>query len=346
MPKHRSVTVSLVNTGLIIEEFHYGPYSRYWWKTSTTNKENTTHFPLRIGQKTKTCLNNRDFFVTIIAGNKDDVMLPGYLCQSGIYVSQTENDPSKAVSSLYTQIFANETRFSGPLVLGWQDEVMIDQLLSDVLFIPILVSIGSLKVFIYGMGVSLQASWFNAGSGYKSSLVHKFDGNKQAIYVSRIEDNKCILEIYQDGQMKKKFEDESPIAVWKASGQLKKYNGNLLFGLENSLVQTFIHQHTIPTCIPKDWNNIFIMESLYNYYLKRRTISNINWHQFFLDWFEQESPIIEIYSQLQIRYPKHHQFSDRELRAWQSMLRAAGSHNVTPWTHKESEVMHLLFKFI
>jgi len=127
------------------------------------------------------------------------------------------------------------------LVLGWQNEIIIDQLLSDVLFIPILVSISSLKVFIYEIGVSLQASWFNVDSGYKSSLVHKFDGNKQAIYVSQIEDNKCILEIYQDGQIKKKFEDELPIVIWKASEQLKKYNGNLLFGLENSLVQTFIH---------------------------------------------------------------------------------------------------------
>ncbi|CAG8734778.1 4929_t:CDS:1, partial [Funneliformis caledonium] len=36
-------------------------------KISTTNKENTIYFPLRISQKTKTCLNNQDFFVTIIA---------------------------------------------------------------------------------------------------------------------------------------------------------------------------------------------------------------------------------------------------------------------------------------
>ncbi len=101
MPKHCSVTVSLVNTGLIIEEFHYGLYSHYWWKISTTNKKNTTHFPLHIGQKIKTYLNNRDFFVTIIAGNKDDVMLLEYLYQSSIYISQTENDPSKAVFSVY-----------------------------------------------------------------------------------------------------------------------------------------------------------------------------------------------------------------------------------------------------
>ncbi|CAB4387106.1 unnamed protein product [Rhizophagus irregularis] len=76
MPKHRSIAVSLVDLGSIVEEFHYGPYSRFWWKMST-DKENATFFPLRIGQKTKTCLNSRDFFVTIVVGNKNNAFLPG-----------------------------------------------------------------------------------------------------------------------------------------------------------------------------------------------------------------------------------------------------------------------------
>ncbi|CAG8472203.1 14177_t:CDS:1 [Funneliformis caledonium] len=219
MPKHRPIAVTLVDLGSIVEEFHYGPYSRFWWKTST-DKENTTFFPLRIGQKTKTCLNNRNFFVTIVVGNKNHVFLPGYLCQSDAYIGQIENDPSKAISSVYTQIFENGTRFSGPLVLGWQDEDIIHRLLGDVLFVPISIIIESLKIFIYGIGVSSQVDWLNAGSGYKSSLIYKFNGNKQAIYVSKIED-KCILEIYQDNQLKKKFEGETPIAVWEKSELIK-----------------------------------------------------------------------------------------------------------------------------
>ncbi|CAG8747769.1 6209_t:CDS:1, partial [Funneliformis mosseae] len=68
------------------------------WKTSV-DKENATFFPLRIGQKTKTCLNNHDFFVTIVVGNKNNTSLLGYLCQSDVYISQIENDPSRAISS-------------------------------------------------------------------------------------------------------------------------------------------------------------------------------------------------------------------------------------------------------
>ncbi|CAB4492800.1 unnamed protein product [Rhizophagus irregularis] len=175
MPNHRSIAVSLVYLGSIVEEFHYGPYSHFWWKMST-DKENVTFFPLRIGQKTKTCLNSRDFFVTIVV----------------------ESDPSNAISSVYLQIFENGTRFSGPLVLGWQDEDIIHKLLGDVLFVPISIIIESLKIFIYGIGISSQVDWLNAGSRYKSSLIYKFNGNKQAIYVSKIEEDKCILEIYQD----------------------------------------------------------------------------------------------------------------------------------------------------
>ena len=153
MPKHRSITVSLVDLGSIVEAFHYGPYSRHWWKTST-DKENVTFFPLRVGQKTKTCLNNHDFVVTIVVGNKDNISLPEYLCQSDAYISQIENDPSKAISSIYAQIFENGTRFSGPLVLGWQDEDIIYQLLRDVIFVPTSIFVDSLKIFVYGVGIS------------------------------------------------------------------------------------------------------------------------------------------------------------------------------------------------
>ena len=143
--------------------------------------------------------------------------------------------------------------------------------------------------------------------------------------------------------MKKKFEGETPIAVWEKL-QIKKYNGNQLFGLEHSFVQTLIRHYKakLPTCFPKKWNDYSIMKKLYDYHLKRRTIANLNWHQFFLDWLEQESPIIELYSQLQILYPKNYQFSGRELRAWQFMLRDVGTYNVNPWSNKESEVIHIV----
>ncbi|GET02234.1 hypothetical protein GLOIN_2v1785706 [Rhizophagus clarus] len=37
---------------------------------------------------------------------------------------------------------------------------------------------------------------------------------------------------------------------------------------------------------------------------------------------------------LQTRY----EFSERELSAWQTMLKVVGATNITPWTHEESQV--------
>jgi len=53
------------------------------------------------------------------------------------------------------------------------------------------------------------------------------------------------------------------------------------------------------------------MKQLYDYHLKWKTIANINWHQFIFDWLEQESTIIELYSQL------HEQLQDGSKRWWE-----------------------------
>ncbi|CAG8659650.1 413_t:CDS:2 [Funneliformis mosseae] len=120
MLKHYLITVSLIDLGSVVEEFQYRPYSHCWWKIST-DKENVSFFPLRIGQKTKTCLNNHDFFVTIVVGNKNDIAAPE-------------------------------------------------------------------------IGVSSQVNWLNAGPENKSFFMHKFNGDKQAIYVSKIEEDNVFLK--------------------------------------------------------------------------------------------------------------------------------------------------------
>jgi hypothetical protein len=80
------------------------------------------------------------------------------------------------------------------------------------------------------------------------------------------------------------------------------------------------------------------MKNLYNYHLKKRSLANIEWYTFFIDWLEKESTIIEFFSQLEMIYPKNYEMKKRELSAWQTMLRTSGCHNITPWTHYESKV--------
>ncbi|EXX59348.1 hypothetical protein RirG_189890 [Rhizophagus irregularis DAOM 197198w] len=267
MKKHRQADVSLISPGELVEALHYGPYSRYWWHfLSDLNKDSneTVYLPIRVQQKSKIILNEHEFIVTIVAGNKENNnFLPGYLCQSENIV-EIANDPTNAISEVYFKIFETKTRYSGVQIMGWNDENIIKELCKDVFFVPRLISLEQIKIFVYGVGYSSRTDWFYAGPGYKSSLLYnKYRGNTMALFISKIEETKCILEIHQNQKCKRIIEGESPI--------------------------------------------------------------------------DQESPLIELNNELQEIYPVDYQFSSRELGAWKTFLRAAGAHDVTPWTHETSQ---------
>ena len=172
-----------------------------------------------------------------------------------------------------------------------------------------------------------------------SSFVHTYKKSR-VLFVSKIkEKNKCVIEIYKDYQCIEIFESYSPNEVWKISGILRtKFDGVTLFGLNNPITQKALDNHHIPTCKPCDWTNYTIMELLFKYHLKRRTLSNINWYTLFEKWINHESDIIELYTHLKSIYPARHKFGSREIGAWQCMIKSAGCNNVTPFSKEESKV--------
>ena len=121
-------------------------------------------------------------------------------------------------------------------------------------------------------------------------------------------------------------------------GQIKKIQGIQLFGLEHPLTKKILSESRVPKCDARFWDNINIMNHLYNYYLRRQTKSDILWHQFFITWKNNPSTIIEFSSSLAKLYPPEYAFKERELRAWRAMLKAAGCHNVTPFESDESKI--------
>lgn len=334
----RQAQVTLLELGALDETLHYGPYSRYWWRTNKVfDNKDITYFPIRIGQKTKVVLNDREFVITIAVGYSNNPYLPGYNCQSDTFYTETPvHDPSTAISSIYTRIFNTKTRYSGPLIIGWTDRDIVSQLLVDVSFFPFFFNLGQFKIFVFGIGSSSREDWNQGGSGYQSSLIHIY-GKKQGLYISSIEDDICKVEVYQDSQLKKSVEGVSPNDVWE-NFSINKYDGVQLFGLDYVITQRLIKQHRIPTCTPNQWKDFSFIKTLYDYHVKRRTLSNISWHNLFITWLAQESNIIELNSALIPLYPKDYQFSNRELNAWRSMFRAAGAYDITPWLYTESKV--------
>ncbi|RHZ54903.1 hypothetical protein Glove_421g102 [Diversispora epigaea] len=332
MPKHRQVQVRLIEIGSLIEDIHYGPFSRFWWEfPSIPNLQ--TRFPIRIGQKTHTHLNEHDFYITIL--NKGQI--PEYLCQSDNF-SAIETSATKAISKVYQDIFHNRTRYSDPIVIGWNNEKIINILSSNIDFYPFTCKLNEYEIFIYGLGSSTYLDWNKAGNGYKSSLIHTYM-KRQAIFVSEIENDKCFIHIYQDFKLHKTFSGNTPNEVWKNSGFIQKYSGKQLFGLEDQIIQQKLNKFRIPRCLPHEWKNFDLMNNLYQYHLRRQSLANINWYNLFIRWNQNENNIIELNSELKLLYPPDYKFSNREIGAWFSMLRATGCFNITPWLQNESEYL-------
>ena len=107
MSKRHSVSVTLLDSGYLIDDLHYGHFAKNWWQPNP-NKENI-FFPIRVGQKTKVHLNGCDFYVSIVCGNKESAFSPGYICETDIVCSFKEVNPTVAISNIYQKTFKKQT---------------------------------------------------------------------------------------------------------------------------------------------------------------------------------------------------------------------------------------------
>src|SRR5260364_344513 len=167
----------------------------------------------------------------VIINYSENSFLPRFYCESGS-CSSIKPDPTSAISSVYKEIFNTQTRYSGFLVLGWTDELIIEQLLLDVSFVPIIFSLGEYKIFVSGIGSSSNTEWNNGGPGYKSSILRSVNGTN-VLYFSTIDDDFCALEVYKEFEIKNRIEGSSPNEVWQKLN-IQKYTAVQLFGLDNS----------------------------------------------------------------------------------------------------------------
>ncbi|CAG8712878.1 9253_t:CDS:2, partial [Funneliformis mosseae] len=138
-----------------------GSKDAYGKSTFGLKKEITTYFPIRVKQTIKATLNNCEFIITVVVGNKDNnIFLLDYMCQCNEIIG-ISNDLINAISEVYSKIFVMKTHYSG---------------------------------------YSTNMDWHCAGLEYKFSLLHKF-GDKQALFVSKIKETLYTVEIYQDQKL-------------------------------------------------------------------------------------------------------------------------------------------------
>ncbi|RHZ88774.1 hypothetical protein Glove_21g132 [Diversispora epigaea] len=260
-----------------------------------------------------TTLNEQKFILRVVQGHSRHSQQPDYCCQAGVLSSNIEESCSAALTFLYQRIFQTKTKFLGPQELGFDDEKIVNQLLDGILFQPFYILVDKFRIFVYLLGKQ----------DFASSFIYTYC-KKRSLFVQTMKKTFCKIEIYYETTLVAMFKGDTPIDVWKKTGILQKLDGFVLFGLKDDYTKKRLESSELLTCRPTDWTNDEIMNALYSYYLKKRTLANINWQSIFLQWVKKGSGIIEIWSVLQKIYPENHIFNERERRAWQAFLRAAG----------------------
>jgi hypothetical protein len=333
-----NLSVQLLSSGIIDPDLHYGVHAKAWWFQTSKNLNNICFLnPICVGMKTQFIFNNKIFILRVIKGNKLNALHPGYCCQCDEISSEVESNPTDAVSNLYQKIFKSSTRISGIKTLGFESNDIVQELLLNIEFRPYSIQIESITLFIYGLGISKNKEFCGAGNGYISSFNYKF-AKKWCTFIQRIINDKFIIEVWHENELLKEIKKNNPNDAWKELGILNKHEGKKISGLNNNITSMILEELKTLACTPNDWEDVDLMQKIFDYYLKKKTIANIGWYNFFYQWHKQDSSMIELCSSLEKMYPLDHRFSDRELQAWNAMLRAVGCTNITPFSNKISPV--------
>ncbi|CAB4377364.1 unnamed protein product [Rhizophagus irregularis] len=250
------------------------------------------------------CLNNKNFAITVL--NDEETHKPSFRCLCDGRDSGNQQTASAAINNTYKQIFNNKTEYSGMIFMGFDDEIITHKLLSDVLFIPIFIRIDRILIVVSQIGVSSREEFYGAGPGN-------------------------IIQYHNEGTTSNE--------IWQSISILKKYDGEILFGITNSYVQQeldILKKDNLITCTSNDWNNIDLLNLIFKKQIKFHKIASpsLDWSKLFKKWYKQNNTIVQFPDILFQIYPDDYQFQEKELGAWRAMFHASGCTNVTPFQKK------------
>ncbi|CAG8822601.1 24380_t:CDS:2, partial [Dentiscutata erythropus] len=197
----------------------------------------------------------------------NDSFVPGFSCECEENSGEIYNNHTSAISYLYQRLFGTTPKFSGPLIMGFENIEILTKLLFDIPFRPFSFKLDKLHIFVYSIGISDNSCLYSAGPGFNSSFISviKKDGKaKSAVVIQGIEKTGCFINIYVDNQLFKRIEGVDPNQTWKSQERLAKTSK--LY------------------CLPEEWLNKMKMDKLFNYHLHKRISGNINWFEFFTEW--------------------------------------------------------------
>jgi hypothetical protein len=351
MSRGKDYPVSLISVGSLKENLHFGDFSQNWWETRQNNNSNdidsiSTLYPIRIGMETLVILNETRFFITVVQGCEGSLYQPGYICEVNGKKSEVFSNSSAAITNTYQKFFSNKSKFSGPLIMGYNKPEINEQILVDITFHPFNCMFSNIQLFVYGMGAFTKDHLENTGPGFKSSFVYLVGAKKiRTLFVQEINDKNSSVKMYQNYNLVFTYIGNNPNDVWEKVGILSQHKGIDLFGITTPQVQSFIQKIRVPKCLPEEWIMEEKMKSLWEHHLRRFTLALTPWNEFFTKWYHETKTIIEITAALKAIYPSTHSFNEREMRAWRAMLTHAGCTNITPFNKDASPVSHIINVF-
>ena len=93
----------------------------------------------------------------------------------------------KFFSCNYKHYFGTKMKFSGPLVMGFDQAAIIEQLLEDIQFWSFEFFVEWFRIVVFGIGVSQNQKWNCAEDGYQSSFTNNVN-KMQILYVQQFSD--------------------------------------------------------------------------------------------------------------------------------------------------------------
>ncbi|RHZ90012.1 hypothetical protein Glove_9g308 [Diversispora epigaea] len=341
MSTRRRFTPKLLGIGYIFSELHYGIFARNWWEPVSLELKNTvvTAIPFRLYMCITCNLIGKDFILTVVKNNKNQLK-PGFQCTCECISSEMELYSSTAINSCYQKVFNTKTEYSGISIMGFDDKNIIQQLLDKVEFIPIFLRIEKFSTVISGIGYSSFDQFYGAGTGFISSFITRYKG-LQHLFLLRIEDSQCIVEIYLDDNKIQQYIGLTPDDVWKNVGVHKNFLGSYIFGITHESIQQLLNFGNQKfTCLPNEWCNHKKLSKIFDCHIMTRKIPNtmINWIRLLDDWYKQHSTIVQFPSVLTQIYPENYKFQNKELRAWRAMFQACGCSDITPLSRTKSQI--------
>ncbi|RHZ65438.1 hypothetical protein Glove_315g50 [Diversispora epigaea] len=336
-------STNLITEGILVSNLHYGVFVRNWWVQKSIKNSNNQILPIpyRLYMRV-TCKLNGELFILSVVQSITNPLQPGFICTCKEKSTEIMTSASAAINTLYQEIFGRKTEYSGPIIMGFYNNNIVEKLVKDIIFFPLFISIESFSVVITSIGYSDNSEFNGAGNRFSSSIITKFQG-KQSIILQQIKNNVCTLGIYQESKIIAQYQGETPNNVWKKTGINKKFEGNDLFGIMYPVVQSILQQfpNDLRICTPNKWNNSDFLQQAFDQHIKSRKIITsilLDWKKLFDDWLLQKSTIIQIPKMLQKIYPIDYQLQDKEIRAWKAMFKACGCNNVTPFEKDISNI--------